>query len=382
MTETLFWLSLFLMVYTYFFYPGILYIVSSFRRTAVERAGERELPLVTVVISAYNEEKIIKDKIDNLLRTAYPPEKIEFFIGSDGSSDGTNEILQKISAPAFRFVLFADRKGKAAVVNELVAKAEGEIVVFSDANTFYEPETVVRLVERFSNETVGAVCGELVLESDMKTGSEKGELSYWKYETFLKSLESRIWTILGATGGVYAIRKRLFSRLPTHKGVVDDLLIPLNVVRRGARAVYEPSALAFEKTACGVSDEFHRKVRIGAQVFNTISEFSDLLNPRHGFVSFALWSHKIFRWIVPFLLLLILWTNVFLADQAWFYQKTLMLQFLFYILALLGFVSERVKFSIGSLIYPYYFISMNAALLVGFLKSMVGGQASTWDVKR
>jgi cellulose synthase/poly-beta-1,6-N-acetylglucosamine synthase-like glycosyltransferase len=382
MVEVLFWMASFLIIYTYFLYPGILYFASALQESEDVAPKGGALPFVSVIISAYNEKKIIKEKLDNLFGTDYPFEKIEFIVGSDGSNDGTNEILQKTSSRNFRPFLFAERRGKAVVVNELMTKAQGDIIVFSDANTFYTPQTVGRLVERFSDENIGGVCGELVLESDMKTGSEKGELSYWKYETFLKGLESRIRTILGATGGVYAIRKSLFSPLPTNKGVTDDLLIPLEIARKGSRVVYEPSALAFEKTTGFVADEFRRKVRIGAQVFNTLSEFSGLLSPRYGFVSFALWSHKILRWIVPFLLLMIFGTNLFLAGQGLLYQAALWFQFLFYALALLGFIFERVKLHIKSLTYPYYFVSMNAALLVGFLKSMTGGQTSTWDVKR
>jgi biofilm PGA synthesis N-glycosyltransferase PgaC len=380
--EALFWVSAFLILYTYLIYPGIVFLLVMLKPRQTFDATMSDLPSVSVVISIYNEENILSEKLKNLGATTYPRDKIEFVVGSDGSNDRTNEILMKAASQNVHSYIFLNRRGKSAVLNELVSNAKGEIVVFSDANTFYLPNTIQRLVERFSDKSIGAVCGELVLESDRRTAGGIGEFSYWAYETYLKRLESNFRTVLGATGGVYAIRRALYKPLPTSKAVTDDFLIPLEILRKGYCVKYEPAAIAFERSADSIKGEFRRKVRIGASNFNAIPEFVDLLHPRNGFVAFALWSHKIFRWFAPFQLIVIFGASVVLAMDSSFYASAFLLQICFMILALLGFVSERTNMHIGILNFPYYFMSMNLALFVGFIKSVMGKQKSTWDIVR
>ncbi len=345
-------------------------------------AAINELPSVSVVISMYNEENVLGEKLKNLGAITYPKDKIEFIFGSDGSNDRTNEILKESASPNIHPHIFLNRRGKSAVLNDLVPNAHGEVVVFSDANTFYLPDTIQKLVGRFSDKSVGAVCGELVLESDTRTAGGIGEFSYWAYETYLKRLESNFRTVLGATGGVYAIRRALYKPLPTSKAVTDDFLIPLEILRKGYCVKYEPAAIAFERSTDSIRGEFRRKVRIGASNFNGIPEFASLLHPRNGFVAFALWSHKIFRWFAPFQLIVIFGASVLLAMSSSFYASAVFLQIGFMILAFLGFVSEKTNMHIGILNFPYYFVSMNLALFVGFVKSVMGRQKSTWEIVR
>jgi biofilm PGA synthesis N-glycosyltransferase PgaC len=382
MAEFIFWTLVAIVAYTYAVYPLILFLSPRARRSPPSMTPRNEVPSVSVVVSVYNESTVLEDKIRNLLTLDYPQEKIEFLLGSDGSTDGTATILRKAETPQVRPFIFDTRRGKAAVLNDLVANARGSIVVFSDANTFFDPQTVAMLVDNFVDPSVGAACGELVLSSGSKSVGGVGESSYWTYENFLKKLESRLHTIVGATGGVYAIRRELYRPLPVSKTVMDDFLTPMEVLKAGYSVKYEPRALAHEKSTESVRGEFRRKVRIGAANFHGISEFSSLLHPRHGFVAFALWSHKIIRWCVPFLLIGIVATTAALAADSEFYRNTLLLEGGIGVLAVIGFLADTAGVRIGVLGLPYYFVAMNAALLVGFIKFVLKSQKPTWDVIR
>ena len=188
------------------------------------------LPRVTVVISVYNEARNLPAKLDNCREIDYPPEKLEILFGSDGSTDGSVALIESASIARTRVISFAERRGKAPVLNDLIRETEGEIIVFSDANTTFRTDTVRSLVRHFEQPDVGAVCGSLTLRSDDRTAGGFGESAYWKYENLLKLLESQIETTVGATGGVYAIRKSLFKPLPTKTSVPDDFVLPMNVL--------------------------------------------------------------------------------------------------------------------------------------------------------
>lgn len=380
--ECLLWISVGIVLYTYGIYPIIVFVLSKFVKQPIKESKCKELPTVSVIISVYNEENILPEKIKNISAIDYPQDKIEFIFGSDGSDDQTNSILAAIKLPNVKFKTFPKRMGKANIVNHLIPQASGEIIVFSDANTMYCQATVKKLVEHFHDPSVGGICGELNLEPNKQYLGEIGETSYWRYESVLKKYESDYRTLLGATGGVYAIRKSLFKPLPDSKAVVDDFLIPLEVVRRGYRVLYEPNAKAYEEAMHTVVGEFRRKVRISGSNFNSISEFTDLLHPKYGFVALALLSHKIVRWFVPIFLLIIILSSVFLSFHYELYRLILEFQIVFLILGLVGLLFERRKISLGILGFPYYFIAMNTALFIGFIRFLRGRQLPTWEVIR
>lgn len=380
--ETLFWISVFFVAYTYVIYPATAYLLSKNSHEWPSTSEPLPVPSVSVVISVFNEERVLHSKLENLQRIEYPLDRMTFLFGSDGSTDQTALILEGANLPGICVRSFLDRRGKASVLNDLVSQATGEIVVFSDANTMFQPNTIGKLVRHFADPGVGAVSGELRLAEHPETISSIGEASYWDYENLLKRMESDVESILGATGGVYAIRRKLYEPLPTNKAVTDDFLIPLNIVKKGYRVKYDREALAFEKGAGSVGSEFRRKVRIGAQNFNTISEIASLLHPRHGFVAFALWSHKIIRWCVPFLLIGVVASCSILAWDNSFYSKCLWGILVFVGAAILGFVCELLKIQVGALTLPYYFIAMNAALFLGFVRFLLGKERPTWDVVR
>ena len=377
-----FWISVLLIGYTYFLYPALLDLYVRWRRRSTVQPEQGPTPSVAVVIAVFNEEKSLKAKIENVLDIEYPADKISFIFGSDGSTDGTNEILSHVNSSNIIVRKFAKRRGKASVLNDLIPTVSSDLVVLSDANTLFSPDAISKLVTPFSDSTVGAVCGALILGSDNKTAGGLGENLYWRYESLVKNLESKVSTTVGATGAFYAIRRALFRPLPTHRAVPDDLVLPMNALRQGLRIAYEQSAVAYEDVTNSVSGEFRRKVRIGARNFYSISEIAPFLHPKYGFASFALWSRKLIRWCVPFLLLLILASSILLAFNSELFAGALIGQLTFYLVAAVGFLLEKRNARIGIFGIPYYFVAMNLALFVGFLKFLSREQPFTWEVVR
>lgn len=374
--ELIFWLCGLLVVYTYALYPALLLVLSLFRSKRRE-LDENHFPAVSLLIAAYNEESVIADKLKNCLALDYPKDQMEILVGSDCSDDRTNEIVAQYASANIKLFPFQQRRGKAAVVNDLAAFAQGDVLIFSDANSMYRRDALLRLLPHFADAKVGGVCGRLVLLSKAGQIDAEGERFYWDYENYLKYLEGRIKTVFGANGAIYAIRRNLFRALPADKVVADDFLIPLQVVAAGHDVVYEKSAVATESAAENLGAEFKRKVRIGAGNFHGIREIFPLLNPLRGFVAFGLWSHKIIRWLVPFFLLMIFFFNLALLGTP-LYNVLFTLQALFYGIAFLSWQLDRRGVQLPVLIYPYYFVAVNFALLLGFFKFLTGSQKPAW----
>jgi poly-beta-1,6-N-acetyl-D-glucosamine synthase len=379
--EILFWSIIVLFLHTHFFYPLILVFLSYGKKGLVCIGKPLYQPKVTIVISVFNEENALSNKILNIQNLEYPKSSIEFFFGSDGSTDQSVEILKNMPQGVLHYYDFKERRGKAAVINDLIGAATGEIVVFTDANTEFEPDTVRELVKHFDDPVVGAVSGHLILRSKNRQ-LHVGEYSYWAFENKLKLMESKIGSLLGATGGVYAIRKSLFEPLPTDISVTDDFLIPMKILIKGFRTVYEPNAKAYEELESSISGDFRRKVRIGAQNINILPFIAPLLSPRYGFISFSLWSHKIVRWLVPFFLGAIPLLLFILSDVSQVYSILYNVVFVFGAIGLVGFIADLVKIPTGYFGYPYYFLAMNFALCVGTFKALFGMQKPTWNVVR
>lgn len=382
LAEFLFWGSLSAVAFSYLVYPLIVAGLVQLRGATKLLADDSGRPTLSIVIVCYNEEAVLPEKLRNLEAIQYPEDSIEFVLGSDGSTDHTADLLTTWSDKRKRILLFSDRRGKTHVLNDAVPAATGEIIVFSDANTMFQPATVARLVRWFADPRVGAVCGELKLLPDQQEPGGTGEASYWMFENWLKKQESDFKTLLGATGGVYAIRRSLFVPLPTEESIADDFLVPLRIVKKGLRVVYADDALAFERTSGSMKGEFDRKARIGAQNFAGIADFAPLLSPKAGFVAFALWSHKIIRWCVPILALIFLVASAILAYDSSFYSWFLLLELIFLAGAAAGFIADRWKISLAYAGLPYYITAMNVALLVGLYRFLTGKQQNTWDIHR
>ena len=371
-----FWWSLFFIFYPYLGYPFLLVVLSWFK-TARRNVDVRYTPEITMVIAVHNEEKVIESKIKNCLALNYPKSRIRFLFGSDGSTDGTDLILKKYRNDRIRCRFFENRRGKASVLNALMEQVRSDIVVFSDANTMYECESVRHLVRHFVDTHVGGVCGRLLLVSPNQSAGGRGEALYWDFENRLKFLEGKIKTVFGANGAIYAIRRNLFIKLPTDRVVMDDFLIPLRIVKEGLDVVYDNEAMGTETTSLNLRDEFIRKVRIGAANYNALCEMGSLLNPQKGFIAFGLWSHKVIRWFVPFFMIALFVSNVFLVETV-LYSTFFILQMFFYGMVIGGWLVPKCGFKVLFISYFTYFAVIHFALLVGFFKFLFKKQKPAW----
>lgn len=375
--EILFWAGLAALVYTYFGYPAILFILSRSVKRDPNPVGSF-YPRVTMIIAAYNEERAIGAKLENCLALDYPMDKIDFIVASDGSVDSTNPI---VSAKALLDVhirlLMLPRGGKAAAINAAMKEAAGEIVVFSDANTIYEPDAVVKLVCRFADAQIGCASGRLAYKNPGKVVSGEGESAYWRYETGLKKMESRLGYVVGANGAIYAIRRELFEPLPSGT-INDDFLISMRVVCRGFKSVYIADAIAYEEVAPNVASEFRRHVRDGAGHYIAVCQLAGLLNPLLGLRAFIYWSHRILRWAAPFILIMLFAVNAVLAGRQPYYVLFLF-QAGFYVLALVGYANSHNGKAPFLFYAPFYFCNLNLALFFGFLKVITGRVKPAWE---
>tara|TARA_B110000211_G_scaffold164576_1_gene185769 strand:+ start:1458 stop:2651 length:1194 start_codon:yes stop_codon:yes gene_type:complete len=389
--ELLFVFSVFIILYTYVFYPLILITISGviqvFKDTAFvfnkeeRRTRFSSLPEVTIIIAAYNEEKCIEERINNLLALDYPSEKVRFLIGSDGSTDNTNAILNTfdhpIDHPNLTIHCFEQNRGKINVLNDLMTKVKSPITIFSDANTMFNADAIHHLVSHFESEKIGAVCGELHL-IDPFSGDNKDNL-YWKYEQALKFHESRLNALLGANGAIYAIRTETYLPLPTNT-IIDDFCIVMNIAQKGYTVLYAPEAKAIEEIAPDLAEESSRRVRIGAGNYQAMMRLGWLLNPLQGSRFFSYISHKVLRWFVPHFMVLALIFNLVLAVDHDLYRYTLLLQITFYLLAIVGLkIKSGNGIHIKLLQLIAFFVSMNFSLLRGFLKFLNKNLSATWE---
>lgn len=385
--KLVFWISTVWVFYAYAGYPALLLFLASVWQTIADLKfafGRRDrrrtrktavLPRVTLAFSAYNEESVIAGKMSNCAALQYPPENLEILVGCDGCSDRTAELAQAAGLPNARVLAFQERSGKPGVLNRLAAMATGDILVFTDANTMIRPEAMELLLRHFTDPKVGCVCGELRMLSNTGASTEG---AYWRYEVFLKFLESRLNMVLGANGGLFAIRRELFKPVPP-LGVIDDFLIAMNAHAEGYRIVYDPEAIGEEEAAPDVRHEFKRRVRIGAGNFYALRYTWRLLMPSAGLIALSYWSHKVFRWLVPLAILTGVLSAAVLARDP-FYAACALGGAAFAALGWTGYRMEaggrrgRSLFSI-----PYYFLSMNLALFIGLLKCLTGTQTLVWN---
>jgi cellulose synthase/poly-beta-1,6-N-acetylglucosamine synthase-like glycosyltransferase len=377
----LYWLAVALLVYTYFLFPVIVFLRGKLWRHPYKTADIT--PHVSMIIAAYNEAQSIGDKLDNLLSLDYPRDRLEVIIASDGSDDGTNEIVARYADRNVR-LLPLPRQGKAQALNAAVATAGGEILVFSDANSMYAPDAIRALARPFADPEVGGVAGNqrYLPQRDKSGASNEGEQSYWNFDRQLKQSQSKAGNAISATGAIYAIRRSLFRTVPL--GVTDDFVTSTSVIAQGFRLVFAPDAVAFEPVAKSSGVEFGRKVRVMTRGLRGVIVMHELLNPfRYGFYAFQLFSHKILRRLmfIPFIVLLVV--NPFLWQQGLFYQMTLLLQIGFYGCAALGALLSGTK--IGRLkifTIPFFVCMVYLAALMATLNILRGHRIDSWKPQR
>lgn len=371
-----FWIALALLAYVYVGYPLLAWMRAAVHAESVSRSPSE--PFVTVIVVAYNEAERIERRILNLLSLDYPRAKLEIVIASDGSTDDTVARAQHFESDGIRVVAFDGRRGKAAVLNDVVPTARGQIVVLGDARQRFESGILRKLVADFGDSTVGAVSGELVIRSRAnESGSTIGEGAsfYWRYEKFIRRNESRAHSTVGATGAVYAIRRKLFEPIPDDT-LLDDVLIPMRIISRGYRVLFEPGARAYDLAVASPRQEFVRKVRTIAGTFQLFARERWLFNPFRNRVWFATLSHKALRLLTPLLHAVILIANLGLVSLP-AYRWLLAAQVMFYAAAAAAHVLGQRRTMVAMKV-PYTMCLLVWATVVGFVYFVTRHQQVTW----
>jgi cellulose synthase/poly-beta-1,6-N-acetylglucosamine synthase-like glycosyltransferase len=372
----LFWFCGFFILYSYVIYPLILLYLHRFRRP-IEPIFSSQTPPVSIIIAAYNEATVIEARVKNCLDLDYPKDKLELIIASDGSDDGTKEIVRRFAGDGVILLDFKQRRGKVNVLNDAVRHARHEIIAFSDANTHFEKDAVRKLVRYFQDPKVGGVVGQLRFVNAQGSKTADLEGVYWRFENFLKKVEGSRGALLGANGGIFAVRKALYQPCPSDT-IVEDFLMPMKILEEGHKVMYDPEAMAVEEAAKHIIQEKKRRIRIGAGDFQALTLLGSMLDLRKGFPAFAVWSHKVLRWLAPFFLIFIFLTKLLLREYP-LYRFTLFLQAAFYLAAFIGQMMNWAGVHIKIFSLCYYFVSMNLALLLGFVRFVAGSQRVAWD---
>lgn len=374
--QIIFWTSLAALFYVYAGYPLLVYLVSVMRPREIKKSAFA--PTVTVLITAYNEEKAIRAKLENTLLIDYPSEKLEILVASDGSTDKTDEIVKEFAARGVKLFRQDGRMGKTFTQNKAVEKASSEIILFSDATTAYEKNVLQKMLPNFADASVGCVAGRLIYVDESKSGVGKGAQSYWNYETFLKKSESRACSLIGASGCLYAVRKSAYQ--PMYPEACSDFLICTVVFKQGLRSIYEPEAVCTEETNRQTGKELQMRVRVILQTFTDLWRNREMLNPfRHGFYAIELISHKVLRYAVPVFLILMLVSSAASAVYSNVFAVFFALQILFYLTAFVAWTLEKSGKRPGALAIPLYFVLANLASLVAFYKFLRGDNIARWE---
>ena len=384
--EILFWIFVLIVVYTYLGYGVVLYALVKLKRAfkrcdEIKRIPTSNLPEVTLFITAFNEEKVVKEKMENCYALNYPKERLQIVWVTDGSNDNTNTLLQAYSD--VRVLFSPERKGKTAAMTRGMEFIDTPLVIFTDANTALNSDAILEIVHCFEDEKVGCVAGEKRIHmEEIEQAATGGEGIYWKYESFLKKLDSELHSTTGAAGELFAVRTPLFEVMPSDT-LLDDFVLSMHIAMKGYKIAYCHKSYAVEKGSANMAEEKKRKVRIAAGGLQSIYRLRALLNPfKYGIFSFQYVSHRVLRWsITPFALFLLLPLNVvllFTADNHLLYSLILTLQLLFYVGGIYGAYLAN-KGTSNKLVYiPYYFLFMNANVLKG-ISYLSKKNDGTWE---
>ena len=374
-------LSLSVLFYTYLGYGLVCYLLVSFKKKkSIDPLEDKDLPEVTHIIAAYNEQDIIQDKIDNCQSLVYPKNKVKTIIVTDGSTDRTVEIVNSNTGVS----LFHknERSGKLAAVNRVMGEVRSPVTFFSDANAMLNSDAIKEMVKHFQDEKVGGVAGEkVVLSEKQDDASAAGEGIYWRYESFLKKLDYRLHSVVGAAGELFAVRTDLYEA-PDRDTLIEDFVTSLKIAQKGYRVAYEPNAQAREYASSSIDDELKRKVRISAGGLQAIWKLRSLLNPfKYKMLHFQYVSHRVLRWtLAPLALPIVFISSLLLAKlDIWYYQVLFGAQALFYLAAISGYYFERVKTRFKVLFIPFYFMFMNLSVYLGLIKLMLGSYSVNWE---
>lgn len=380
--RSLFWISLLLLLHSYVIYPLLLQLLAR-RKTnngLVFMKDDQHLPVVSVIISVYNEEGSVAQRITNIFQSKYPKGKIELILGSDGSTDSTNAILMRLQNdyPDLKVSLFPERRGKGVVLNDIVGRAKGDVLILTDSKVLFSEDTVFHLVKHFKNDAIGIIGGNLITRQGSKDGISIQESMFMSREILMKYNEGKLWgSAMGAYGACYSVRKELFEKIPTGFAV-EDFYITFKVLTKGYKVIMEPEAEGFEEVPNRIDEEFRRKVRISSGNFQNICAFANYLF-RFSAVSFCFVSHKVIRWVGPLLLIILLVANAFLVHVSILYKISFVTQLILLIAPLIDFFLKKIHIHVIPLRFVTHFYSMNLALLLGFIKFLKGVKTNVWE---
>jgi cellulose synthase/poly-beta-1,6-N-acetylglucosamine synthase-like glycosyltransferase len=404
MVDTILLIPVVILAYAWLAYPLLLRLLAAGRAARVPDS-DGPMPKVAILLSAHNEERHIRERIENILRLDYPPDRISLFVGIDGSIDRTAAIAGETAGndDRIRVVEFPENRGKIAVLKDLVAGCRPDtLLVFTDANTMFRRDALKKLVSRFGDAAVGGVCGRLVLlpaagasaETVVPGSGSEGEQAYWTWESAMKQMESDLDSCLGGNGAIYALRPSLFWVGIPENTIIDDFVLGMKVREQGFRMIYEPGAVADEEAPVSVKQEWNRRVRIGAGDYQALGLCAGCLHPSFGWFAWAFWSHKVLRWLTPHLFIIaaagVVWRGGMALDR--FVSGTpshgataMWVALLAGLVAFLGCASIgrvlRKADSAGTALFRWcdYFVTINAALMAGFVRFCRGNLSGRWQ---
>ncbi|MEA3463199.1 MAG: glycosyltransferase [Bacteroidota bacterium] len=382
--QLIFWICLFLVVYSYLLFPWILKWLAGNRTLKASSFSVEELPVISVLIAAYNEELVIRRKIDSVFLSDYPARKLEILVGSDASTDHTNAILQELKEAnsSLHLFLYENRKGKPGIINELAKEARGEILVITDANVMLESNTLKELTRFFKDPGIGLVDSSLISTGIRKGGISRQEKFYTGREVSMKHHESVLWgSMMGPFGGCYAVRKSLYIPVPDHF-LVDDFFINMAVLEQGAACISNTHARVGEDVSNNPREEFRRKKRISAGNFQNLCRFRSMLFKGSSGVGFCFFSHKVIRWFVPFLVMITLSTSIILGTNMHFYLLLALLHLLVLSVPVIEYILRKIGIQSIPLRFISHFVLMNTALLAGFFRFAGGIRNNVWQPTR
>jgi len=370
----IYWIAFFSIIAVYIGYPITIFIISKVYRVHINKGDIT--PMLSVIISAHNEENVIEKKINNTLGIDYPKEKFEVIVVSDGSTDMTNDILSRYSK-RIKTVEIAENRGKTNAINQAMEVASGEIVVFTDANVRLAKDAVRKLVANFVDPSVGCVCGQSTYSNPDESETAGSHSLYWRYENFLKYYESQTGSMCVADGAIFGIRRSLYTPLAVED--IDDFATSMLILSKGYRVILDPRSKAFEKSAILLSEELRRRRRISNRLFSTYRRIRHELHHMAWFDKYKFFFHRLLRWYTFLLLMSILMLNVALMARGPIYTVLFAFQVIFYFLFFIGLMLGR-KVRLPKWIFiPYFFVIMNYTQLMGIVDSLRGIRYITWQ---
>jgi len=376
--KTVFWGSLLFLWYTFIGYPMVLLVISRLNiRNIARNANRKPLPRLSLIISAYNEEVIIEEKILNSLSLTYPKDLMEIIVVSDGSQDKTEEIVGKYFERGVKLQSFEERNGKSTCLNRTVPSAKGVIIVFSDANSMFDANALEYLARAFEEKRTGFVTGHTKYLVDSRNRIAESVGAYSRLESIIKNMESMLGVCIGADGAIFAIRKELFQELRDED--INDLVIPLNILRKGFWGIQDDRVFCKEKMSENAEGEFKRQVRITNRTIRAVFNNRDLLNPfKYWLLALALFSHKVAKLMMPLVLLVLLFSNILLVQSGMMYLTILVVQSAFYTLAFLTYRKGEIRVIDRLGRYSSSFAMVNAAITIGWWKVIQGENYVKW----